>query len=144
MRVWSISSYADLSGRGGLVSSGRWNTLGTAIVYCADHPATAMVEILVHLDPEDLPAAFQLLQIDVPDTIEVAVPALADGWRDDEPTTQRIGTDFVNAGRRPVMQVPSVVVPFASNDLLSPHMAKDSGVRIIGMTAHPFDPRLFR
>ncbi len=40
----------------------------TPVVYCADHPATALLEILVHVDAEDLPPAYQLLEIEVPDT----------------------------------------------------------------------------
>lgn len=144
MRVWRISSYADLSGRGGIVSSGRWNLINTPIVYCADHPATAMVEILVHLDLEDIPATFQLLEIEVPDSSELSIPDLPDDWKDNETATQQIGTDFVTAGRFAAMQVPSVVVPFARNYLLSPTIAAQSGVRILGGTVHPFDPRLVK
>lgn len=144
MRIWRVSSYADLSGRGGSVSSGRWNLINTPIVYCADHPATAMVEILVHLDAEDIPATFQLLEIEVPDAVEFSIPDLPDNWKDDEPTTQQIGTDFVTAGRLAVMQVPSVVVPFARNYLLSPRVAAQLSVRILGVTVHPFDPRLVK
>lgn len=143
MRVWRISNYADLSGRGGMVSEGRWNLIGTPIVYCADHPATSLVETLVHLDGEDVPASFQLIEIDVPDTAEVFKPDLPDDWGDDPEATRLIGTDFVRAGRAAVMQVPSVVVPFAKNYLLSPRMAKSSGIEIVRVTVHAFDPRLF-
>lgn len=142
MRIWRISNYADLSGRGGVVSSGRWNLINTPIVYCADHPATAMVEIQVHLDLEDIPATFQLLEIETPEATEISVPDLPDNWKDNEATTQRIGTDFVTTGRFAVMQVPSVVVPFARNYLLSPRVANSSGVKIVGSTIHAFDPRL--
>lgn len=144
MRIWRISSYADLSGRGGIVSAGRWNLVDTPIVYCADHPATAMVEILVHLDLEDIPATFQLLEIDVPDAMEISIPDLPDNWKTNEPATQRIGTGFVTAGRFAVLQVPSVVVPFAKNYLLSPRLATQLSVRIVGVTVHPFDPRLVK
>jgi RES domain-containing protein len=144
MRIWRISNYADLSGRGGMVAASRWNAINTPIVYCADHPATAMVEILFHVDAEDIPTTFQLLDIEIPEAIEFSIPELPDNWKDDETTTQQIGTDFVAAERFAVMQVPSVVVPFAKNYLLSPRVAANSGIRVVGTTVHPFDPRLLR
>jgi RES domain-containing protein len=144
MRVWRISNYADLSGLGGMVTEGRWNLIKTPIVYCADHPATALVEILVHLDGEDLPATFQLLEIDIPEAAEIETADLPDDWRDNSPATRRIGTGFVQAGRAAVMRVPSVIVPFANNYLLNPRLAKPAGVKIVQATVHPFDPRLVR
>jgi RES domain-containing protein len=50
VRIWRISIYGDLSGRGGLLSAGRWNPRGLPIVYAADHPATAMLETLAHVN----------------------------------------------------------------------------------------------
>ena len=60
-------------GLGGAYSASRWNHLGRRIVYCAEHPALAMLEMLVHFDLEDLPQTYQLLEIDVPDGL-VAEP----------------------------------------------------------------------
>jgi len=48
MELWRISNYADLSGGGGLQAAGRWHTRGKRIVYLADHPASAVLEMLVH------------------------------------------------------------------------------------------------
>ena len=64
-RLWRISNYADLSGTGGLRFHARWHTMGSLIVYCADHPAAALAEYLVHLDPEDFTEAFNLLTIEI-------------------------------------------------------------------------------
>ena len=144
MRLWRISSYADLSGQGGMVAAARWNVLGTPIVYCADHPATALLEILVHIDAEDLPPTYQLLEIDVPDAVKAAVPVLPDDWKDNLAATQRIGTDFVNAARDALMEIPCIIIPFARNYLLSPAMLEDAGIRIVGTTPHPIDARLLR
>lgn len=66
MRIWRISEFADLSGRGGLAVAGRWNHRGTAIVYCSDHPATCMLEVLVNFEPADIPISYQLLEIETP------------------------------------------------------------------------------
>jgi RES domain-containing protein len=52
MELWRISNYADLSGAGGLRAAGRWHSQGKRIVYLADHPSSALLEMLVHLDRE--------------------------------------------------------------------------------------------
>jgi RES domain-containing protein len=44
MELWRISIYADLSGAGGLMASGRWHSQGKRIVYLADHPSSALLE----------------------------------------------------------------------------------------------------
>jgi RES domain-containing protein len=61
MIFWRISNYADLSGQGGLYAPGRWHNQGIPVVYCGDHPGSALLEILVHVDLSDIPTSFQLL-----------------------------------------------------------------------------------
>jgi len=71
MRLWRISKHGDLSGRGGLLVDGRWHRKGTQVVYCCDHPSTALLEILVHMDKSRIPADFQLLGLDCPEDLNV-------------------------------------------------------------------------
>jgi RES domain-containing protein len=144
MRLWRISGYADLSGRGGMVGAGRWNLLNTPMVYCADHPATALLEILVHVDAEDLPTDYQLLEIDVPNSAAIFVPNLPQNWKDNVTLTRRIGTDFIAAGAHAAMEVPCVIVPFTKNYLLNPALLAGDGIAIVGATQHPIDARLLR
>ncbi|TPJ14721.1 RES family NAD+ phosphorylase [Mesorhizobium sp. B2-7-2] len=142
MRLWRISNYADLSGIGGTLGAGRWHSLGTPIVYCADHPATALLEILVHLDAEDLPQTYQLLGIEVPDGVAVASTNLPADWKNNLAMTQQLGTDFVTAATHAVMEVPSVIVPFTKNFLLSPSLLARDDIHIVSVTHHPVDTRL--
>jgi RES domain-containing protein len=142
MRVWRISRFADLSGRGGVLSASRWNFANTPVVYCADHPATALLEMLVHVDAEDLPSSYQLLAIHVPDTVQMYRTSVPANWKDDFPATQRLGTDFISAGRDAVMEVPCVLVPHTSNYLLNPALLELAGIRIVGVTHHAIDARL--
>jgi len=142
MRIWRISGHADLSGRGGVLAPGRWNPVNTPIVYCADHPASSILEMLAHVDAEDAPDAFQLLHIDVPDNVEVHEPELKEGWQEDLAFTQRTGAQFIAAEAAPVMAVPSAIVPFARNHLLNPRLLDTAGIRIAGVTRHPVDRRL--
>jgi RES domain-containing protein len=71
MYLWRISKYADLSGRGGVSIEGRWHRKGTPIVYCSDHPSTALLEVLVHLQPQQIPPSFQLIKIKCPDHVSI-------------------------------------------------------------------------
>ena len=116
--------------------------MNTPMVYCADHPATALLEILVHLDAEDSPSTFQLLEIEILDAVPVAMPELPENWPQDLGATQQIGSRFIAAMTHPVMKVPCAIVPFADNYLLNPSLLERNGIRIVGVTAHPIDARL--
>ena len=142
MRIWRISNHADLSGQGGVVAAARWNLVKTPIVYCADHPAAALLEMLVHIDPEDAPATYKLLSIEVPEPLDIHAPELPEDWKEDLALTQNLGSRFIASGSAPVMAVPSAVVPFARNYLLNPLLLEDAAIRIACVTDHPIDPRL--
>jgi RES domain-containing protein len=66
MFLWRISRFSDLTGKGGEVVSGRWHEKGNPIVYCADHPSTALLEMIVHVNPANIPETYQLLKIELP------------------------------------------------------------------------------
>jgi RES domain-containing protein len=144
MRLWRISNYADLSGRGGLFTAARWNQLNTPIVYCADHPASALLEILVNSDPENWPDFFQLLEIEAPDDIPVVEPNLPSDWRQDLELTREVGTRFISESSGVLMRVPSAILPFCFKYLLNPNLAEAAGVRIARVSRHPIDQRLLR
>jgi len=116
--------------------------MNTPMVYCADHPATALLEILVHLDAEDSPSTFQLLEIDIPDAVAPTAPELPENWMDDVAKTQQIGSDFIAGMSEAVMKVPCAIVPFTHNYLLNPALLETAGVGIVGVTKHPIDTRL--
>jgi RES domain-containing protein len=147
MRLWRISGFADLSGEGGLRASGRWHNTGRRIVYLADHPASALLEVLVHLevDVEDFPTHYQLLAIDAPD--DIAVTALDEtklpaDWRAQVAGTRARGDEWLRAGASALLRVPSAIVPVASNYLLNPAHADASRLSVTGIVRAPFDPRL--
>lgn len=142
MRVWRISNHADLTGRGGLVAAGRWHHAQTQIVYCADHPASAMLEILVHVDFEDRPESFQLLSVEIPEASDILAADVPEGWKDDIAITRAIGSRFIADARNAVLAVPSVIVPHGINYLLSPSLLKAAGIHIASAEMHSFDSRL--
>lgn len=147
MRLWRISNHADLSGEGGLRASGRWHSKGRRVVYLADHPASALIEVLAHLeiDVEDFPADYQLLAIDAPDGIAVTAldaASLPPDWRAQTLLTRARGDDWLRGGASALLCVPCAIVPSASNYLLNPAHADATRLSIAEIVRAPFDPRL--
>ncbi len=149
MRLWRISDFVDLSGQGGLLAPARWHSRQRPIVYLADHPASALLEVLVHLevDADELPDAFQLLAVDAPDDLafeRLDRARLPEGWPQDFSVTGSKGDGWLDAARSPLMQVPSAIVPAAFNWLLNPVHPDAARIVIADVVRAPFDRRLFR
>src|SRR6202012_3547007 len=98
MELWRISNYADLSGIGGLRAAGRWHSQGRRIVYLADHPSSALLEMLVHIDRDLIPATYQLLRVSVPEDIAIeAVDAeLSVDWRSETMASRELGDRWLD------------------------------------------------
>ena len=147
MRLWRISNHASLTGHGGLYASGRWHSRGRRVIYLADHPASALVEVMVHLeiDAEDLPMHYQLLGVEVPDEIavmsvdEATLPA---SWRDQVGFTRVHGDDWLHGTESALLRVPSAIVPQAANYLLNPAHPDAARVSLAVTLRAAFDPRL--
>ena len=148
MRFWRISDFADLSGQGGVLDAGRWHSIGRPVVYLSDHPASALLEIIVHLevDPEELPDSFQLLTVEAPDDVAfdvVEAATIPEEWRASPDSTQGIGTRWLDEARTALLRVPSAIVPFAWNWLLNPAHRDMPRLGIANIARVAFDPRLF-
>jgi RES domain-containing protein len=148
MRFWRISNHADLTDEGGLLAAGRWHSLGSRIVYLADHPASALLEVLVHLevDPEDIPASYQLIAVDLPDdtAFETVDPIpFPPDWRGQPGLTRQHGDAWVKEKRSLLLRVPSAIVPSATNWLFNPAHPDARNARIGDITRVPFDQRFF-
>ena len=147
MRLWRISDYGTLSGDGGLLAPGRWHSQGRRIIYLSDHPASALLELLVRFQilVSDIPDSYRLLAVDFPDSVTtdaIDVEALPRDWRGDRATTQSIGDGWLSANRTALLKVPSAIVPFAFNWLLNPTHADASGAIVADVIQTPLDPRL--
>jgi len=131
--------YADLSGDGARLWGGRWNSPGQPVVYLADHPALAVLEVRVHLDLplELLPEDYLLMQVRLPEATTSVV-------EDEQPDPAATGDAWLRAADTALLRVPSVLVPFAHNLLLNPRHARAADVAIISTTPFSFDARLWR
>jgi len=145
--LWRISNHRRLDGGGGLLAPGRWHTRGSRIVYCSPNPATALAEVLVHveIDPGDLPDPLQYLEIHAPDTVSmetVDFRALGRQWRSNEAATRDAGDRWLQAGNTAVLRVPSAIVPATWNLLVNPRHPESAQMRIVHIHSHGIDPRL--
>ena len=146
--LWRISNHADLSGTGGLKYSARWHTAGHPVVYLAETPAGALLEVLVHLELSEaaLPRHYQLLCVSVaPGTLveDLRVPS-GEGWKRRLALTRAIGNAWLRSGRTPLARVPSAILPHTSNYLLNPQHPGASGLHIMERRRARFDARLLR
>lgn len=142
MELWRISNYSDLSGVGGMRAAGRWHSQGRRIVYLADHPSSALLEMLVHMDRDLIPSTYQLLRIDVPSEITAEIVGeLPSDWRSRAMATREIGDRWLDRAGSALLRVPSAIGQ-GQNFLLNPAHPEAAGITVAGIIRAPFDPRL--
>ena len=149
MVIWRISNHTDLSGAGGIRSSGQWHHHGAPVVYLAENPALAMLEVLVNFElaPGEVPGAYMLLEVEFPDDRSIHVlddSDLPHGWREHRAFTQGIGSDWLASRSSALLGVPSAVMPKSRNCLLNPRHPDAAAAVIKSVSGVPFDQRLFR
>jgi RES domain-containing protein len=135
------------AGEGARRYGGRWNPVGTPVVYAATTLSLAALEVLGHVEPEEA-RRYWLYRIEIPDSSveRVVLRALPRGWNAARPraATARIGGDWVAAMRTVALLVPSVHVPTGEelNVLLNPRHPEWVQLAIDEPRAYSFDPRL--
>ena len=125
MFLWRISNHLSIAGDGALRTPGRWHTRGRRVVYCAQSPAAALLEILVHfeIDIQDLPVRYRLLKIEAPDDVQdesVSVDDLPTDRPERSEVTRALGDAWLAKGSAALLNVPSAIVPQTFNVLLNP------------------------
>jgi RES domain-containing protein len=134
-------------GEGSYLFGGRWSSSGSRVVYTAEHLSLAMLEYLVHLDPNRLPADLVLAQAEIPDRvrrIRVRKKNLPAGW-DRYPAPAElvhVGDRFVRDAKAAVLIVPSVLAPTECNWILNPSHPDFKSIRILPTEPFQFDRRL--
>lgn len=146
MVLWRISRHRDLSGIGGLKAAGRWHYAGHPVVYLAESPAAALLEVCVHTSANDVPPEFTLLRIEGPDMDipSLRIDELPEDWRTRLEVTRDLGTAWVEQKESTLLRVPSAIVPETMNFLFNPTHRQAAEFRIAEAVAYPFDARLKR
>ncbi len=148
LELWRISNHKTLDGMGGMRYAARWHSAGRRIVYLAESPAGAMLEVLVHLELEedDLPQGYTLLQIEAPAGLKIEklrTPG-GSGWTQDDRITRKLGDAWLACQSSALACVPSAILPNTSNYLLNPVHPDAKRIKIKGATKQRFDVRLLR
>ena len=148
MQLWRLSRHESLNGEGGRRYGARWHSAGSPIVYLAESPPGALIEILVHLelDESELPPAYRLLRVTAPDKLRISqlrVPS-GDAWQSNLALTRRIGDAWLKSQRSALARVPSAILPNTFNYLLNPLHPDAARITIAESKSAAIDPRLIR
>jgi RES domain-containing protein len=152
MEVFRLSrrKYADtFSGKGAGITGGRWNSIGTEVIYVATNRSLAMAEVAVSLSMGTLPDDYMMLTIYVPESL-----AILHLSQDDLPidwnivphlgATKQIGDDFIRRNQHCLLRVPSAVTKGDYNLLINPFHSEFQQIKIIHSDPFPFDHRMFK
>ena len=151
MRVYRISRpeyvATALLGNGAALAPGRWNSRGVRLAYTASSVSLAMLEILVHVNREDVPEGRRMLAYEIPDEPLAELPPnrWPRGW-DKLPysdAVRRVGDGFVRDGRQLALRVPSAVARGEFNVLVNPAHPQFGQIRLLADDPLALDPRLF-
>lgn len=137
-----------LSGMGAYKAGGRWNKRGTPLIYTCENPATAVLEILVHLEttsPDDVPNLVIVI-MDIPDEsiFKVDAETLPKDWNKiiHPPETQTFTQTWLKEVKFLAMEIPSAVMELSKNYLINPLHPDIQKVNIIKIQDYVIDSRL--
>lgn len=131
-------------------SSGRWHTAGHRIVYLAETPSGAMLEILAHLEiglNDDIPQNYQILKVHAEKEnigFDIPIADLGKVWANRLDLTRAIGDTWLREKKSALLRVPSAIMPETWNWLLNPLHTEAASVKVILATSYPYDARLLR
>ncbi len=160
MRLWRLDSAefapAALKGEGAKLYGGRWNTVGTPMVYLSTTLSSAAMEKFVNLPRLARHQGLQALCFTVPDelietcTVPRPLPA---GWRSlgDSPAAQRWGAAWCASMASVAARVPSLLLPLdlyegriEHNVILNPLHEAITRVSLEMQLPFSFDPRVWK
>lgn len=152
IRAWRLCQAAHqataFTGEGARLYGGRWNPRGLTAIYTAATQSLAALEILVHVDTDLIANDYIAFPIDLPTRLveTIKLDDLPENWHQPQqvPLCQALGDEWLARNHRPVLAVPSAIIPEETNYVLNPqhpHFAK--------ITVHPgrrftFDQRLWK
>ncbi|ARP95256.1 hypothetical protein CAL15_13195 [Bordetella genomosp. 13] len=109
MQLWRLSNSGLLSG--GFYPGGRWLPAGAHVVLLDSTPLAAICARLALVEaghPRQLPRAYRLLEVQVPEAARVHVCTPPRNWRTDLPATRALGHAWLEAGTDLMFKVPTL------------------------------------
>jgi RES domain-containing protein len=157
MYLYRIGPKAFLETFNGLGGSyqhgGRWNEIGSPVIYFASSPATALLEMANYLhSPRHVPPSYRMGVYELPDTVTVEalpVDSLPEDW-DDFPypaSTQAMGSEWMASMSALCLLVPSCSVPIITSGegiiVANPRHPDISRIKLVDATKKLYSKRLF-
>jgi RES domain-containing protein len=151
LRVWRLCNQkwaaTAFDGQGAKDYGGRWNPVGTAVVYTSSSLALAALETLVHLGVRKSPSAYVSIPANIPSTVAMTLLDLNDlsnDWKQDPPplSLASIGERWARRNETAILIVPSSVIDEEVNYLLNPNHPDFAQITIGQPKPFRFDPRL--
>ncbi len=135
------------TGEGARLYGGRWNPIGVYVIYTAESISLATLEIIVHLEKEQLiydkyvkiPITF-----DTSSVFKLSENRLPKDWRSLPPSvsTQKFGQTWIEQANYAVMKVPSTIITEEYNFLINPNHPDFSTMQIGAAQRFEFNSRL--
>jgi RES domain-containing protein len=135
-----------LDGEGARLHGGRWSSRGRRVVHASQSLELAVLEMIVHLQSASPLAAYVMYRLEFDKALVAHLPGeLPANWREFPAPVElaRLGDLWLSRAESVVLEVPSAVLPTASNYLLNPAHPDFSAVKAIGPIPIDLDPRLF-
>ena len=151
LSAWRIvkAAHAELAftGEGARRTGGRWNSPGVSMVYTSEHKSLAVLEMLAHLYPGDMPRYLTFrVELDSVLVERWALEKLPPRWREEMPAsaTRLLGDAWARESRSAALAVPSAIIPEELNLLLNPNHPDSAKIKTAKPTPFAFDPRLLK
>jgi RES domain-containing protein len=149
VRLWRIAGDGpdyeahELTGKGAEQAGGRWNRVGSPVVYASTTISLAALETLVNFTSSGIPMNRFLVSVDVPDKIwscREAIMTPPVGWTATPPgkVSVELGENWLKRRSSALLLVPSVIVHEEYNVLVNPRHPHCSEIR-----AHKIRPWVY-
>ncbi len=135
-----------MNGEDARLNGGRYNNRGTDVAYVAESISLAFLEILVHVEREELLPAYVLCRVEFEESLveRYDTELLPSIWSASPPPfeVQAIGDAWVRESRSAVLELPSAVIPSESHYLVNPAHPDFSSLRLHEPEPFELDERL--
>ncbi len=134
-----------LDGEGACRYGGRWNSIGTRILYTSENPSLSALETLVHFNPNNVPPNLCLIKIWAPNNLDkVKLPKNWSIQKNSLKITKSIGDKFVKDNNYLILEVPSIIIPNQTNLLINPGHKLFHKIKIDKIEDFQIDQRLLK
>lgn len=128
-------------------TDGRWVSAGKLVVYCAESIPLAFLESMVRRQGVGFNSDFKIVFVEIPDHLSIETidtATMDEGWRDirDNTICQQHGNKWYDANEKPVLKVPSVILPSSYNYVLNTKHKDFAAIKIVRITDLVPDERI--